>query len=170
MCRRMVSEQGLSALNMRSVAQACHVAVGSLYNYFPNKDDLVIATVARDWQDIFHMDQTCHANLPFPEYVQWIFDSVQQGAKKYPHFLTAHSLSFASTGKSKAKDTMEQYFSHIRLGMTEALHADPAGTRSSFARRVPPVRLDVLSDDPKAYKTDFRPCAGDKAHLAFFRS
>lgn len=122
----MVSERGLSALNMRSVAQACHLAVGSLYHYFPNKDDLVIATVARVWQDIFHMDQTCHANLPFPEYVQWIFDSVQQGAKKYPHFLTAHSLSFASTGKGKAKDAMEQYFTHIRLGMTEALHADPA--------------------------------------------
>lgn len=128
----MVSEQGLSALNMRSVAQACHVAVGSLYHYFPNKDDLVIATVARVWQDIFHMDQTCHTNLPFPEYIQWIFDSVQQGARKYPNFLTAHSLSFASTGKSKAKDTMEQYFSHIRLGMTEALHADPAVSSRAF--------------------------------------
>ena len=54
-CRDMVSERGLSALDMRSVAKACHVALGSLYNYFPSKDALVTATIESVWQDIFHM-------------------------------------------------------------------------------------------------------------------
>ena len=37
-CRAIVMEKGISSINMRSVAAACGVAVGSLYNYFPSKD------------------------------------------------------------------------------------------------------------------------------------
>ena len=131
-CREIVSEKGIPALNMRAVAQACHVAVGSLYNYFPSKDDLILATIESVWQDIFHMERECREPLPFPRYVQWIFESVQLGAKEYPNFFTAHSLSFASSGKSKAKDTMERYFSHIKEGMTKALRADRAVRKNAF--------------------------------------
>ena len=42
-CRKIVMEQGISAVNMRSVAAACGVAVGSIYNYFPSKTDLISA-------------------------------------------------------------------------------------------------------------------------------
>ena len=52
-CRSLVMTQGLSAINMRSVAKACGVAVGSLYNYFSSKDDLLQATVRSVWTDIF---------------------------------------------------------------------------------------------------------------------
>ena len=44
-CRKIVMEQGISAVNMRSVAAACGVAVGSIYNYFPSKTDLIGAAV-----------------------------------------------------------------------------------------------------------------------------
>ena len=69
-CREMVSRQGLDSLNMRSVARACQVALGSLYNYFPSKDDLLLATVESVWQDIFHMDGLPDQNLSFPGCVQ----------------------------------------------------------------------------------------------------
>ena len=42
--------EGLDSLNMRSVARACQVALGSLYNYFPSKDDLLLATVESVWR------------------------------------------------------------------------------------------------------------------------
>lgn len=51
-------EKGLSAINMRTVASACGVAVGSIYKYFPSKTDLIYATVADVWKDIFHMSGT----------------------------------------------------------------------------------------------------------------
>lgn len=131
-CRDMVSERGLSALDMRSVAKACHVALGSLYNYFPSKDALVTATIESVWQDIFHMEQCCKQK-PFPEYVRWIFDSVRQGTREYPHFFTAHSISVASSAKEQARKTMEQYFSHMKAGMAQSLRADPAVRRDAFS-------------------------------------
>jgi AcrR family transcriptional regulator len=133
-CRDIVSEQGLKAVNMRSVAKACNVALGSLYNYFPNKDDLVIAVIESVWQDIFHMDQCSGTGLPFPEYVQGIFESVKRSAKEYPQFLTAHSLSLASEGKNKARDMMEHYLSHMRMGMLNVLHNDASVRKDAFGQ------------------------------------
>lgn len=131
-CRDMVSEKGLSSLDMRSVARACHVALGSLYNYFPSKDALVTATIESVWQDIFHMEQCCEQK-PFPEYVGWIFDSVRQGTREYPHFFTAHSISVASSAREQARKTMEQYFSHMKAGMAQALRADPSVREDAFS-------------------------------------
>ena len=132
-CRKIVSEKGLSSLNMRAVAEACHVALGSLYNYFPSKDDLMIATIESVWQDIFHVEHRCETNLSFPEYICHLFDLVQEGTKEYPNFFTAHSLSFASSGKSKARETMRHYFSHMSMGMMEVLHSDPFVKKDAFS-------------------------------------
>ncbi len=131
-CRELVSEQGLATLNMRTVAEACHVALGSLYNYFPNKDELVLSVIESVWQDIFHMEQDCHAELSFPEYVNWIFESVRKGSLAYPNFFTAHSLSFASSGKNRAKEFMARYFVHMKIGMTQSLHGDGAVRPDAF--------------------------------------
>lgn len=42
--REIASKDGLQSINMRNVAKHCGVAVGSIYNYFPSKADLIIAT------------------------------------------------------------------------------------------------------------------------------
>lgn len=124
-CREMVSRQGLSSLNMRSVARACQVALGSLYNYFPSKDDLLLATVESVWQDIFHMGGLPDQALSFPGCVQWIFDRVQQGRRTYPNFFTVHSLLFASSEKERARQAMGRHLAHIKTALEEALRRDP---------------------------------------------
>ena len=48
--RRQVQEQGYGALTIRSVATACGVGVGTVYNYFASKDALVAAFMLEDWQ------------------------------------------------------------------------------------------------------------------------
>ncbi len=50
--KRIASEKGLQAITMRSVAKECDVAVGSIYNYYASKNDLLIATIASIWQEI----------------------------------------------------------------------------------------------------------------------
>ena len=136
-CRAIVSEEGLSAISMRAVAQRCHIALGSLYYYFASKDELVLETIESVWQDIFHMDSQGGQGLSFPETVEWIFESVRNGADEYPNFFTAHSLSFASTGKSRAKDTMDACLAHMKSGMAAALRSDPAVRRDVFSETFP---------------------------------
>ena len=52
-CKKIVSNKGLTAINMRLVAKECNIALGSIYYYFPSKDDLLIAIIESVWEDIF---------------------------------------------------------------------------------------------------------------------
>ena len=132
-CRRIVAVKGLTALNMRLVADECHIALGTLYNYYSDKDDLLLATVESVWKDIFHMNQKCEMEFSFPEYIEYLFACIQDGAKEYPNFFTAHSISIAKAQKGEAKSIMEHYFAHMKQGMLEVLHADQKVQEESFS-------------------------------------
>ena len=47
--KRQVTENGYSAMTIRSVATACGVGTGTVYNYFPSKDMLVASFMLEDW-------------------------------------------------------------------------------------------------------------------------
>lgn len=49
--QRQVREWGYAAMTIRSVAAACGVGVGTVYNYFTSKDALVAAFMLEDWQN-----------------------------------------------------------------------------------------------------------------------
>lgn len=132
-CRGIVASKGLSAVNMRSVADECHIALGTLYNYYSNKDELLLAIVEDIWKAIFHMDHKCPTDFTFPEYVAYIFECIQKGAEDYPDFFTAHSVSIANSEKGKAKSTMKHYFDHMKTGMLEVLQADDRVSGEAFS-------------------------------------
>lgn len=44
--------QGLASLSVRAVARDCGVAVGTLYNYFPDKASLVTEVIERFWERV----------------------------------------------------------------------------------------------------------------------
>ena len=48
--RNQIEESGFSAMTIRSVAKACGVGVGTVYNYFPSKEILVASFMLDDWK------------------------------------------------------------------------------------------------------------------------
>ena len=60
---RLARESGLGQLNIRSVAATCGVSVGSVYNYFPTKAELVAAVVQDYWQQAFSHEELAHLSL-----------------------------------------------------------------------------------------------------------
>ena len=47
--RKHLSETGYTSLSLRLIAKECHLGVGTIYNYFPSKDDLVAQIMLEDW-------------------------------------------------------------------------------------------------------------------------
>ncbi len=93
-CRELIQQQGWSAVSIRSVAGACGISVGSIYNYFQDKSQLVGATVESVWLDIFRIPpgQTPFDNIL--DCVGWMFACMEEGSRRYPNFFSMHSMAF----------------------------------------------------------------------------
>jgi len=47
--KKQVAENGYGKVTIRSVAKACGIGVGTVYNYFPSKDMLIASFMVEDW-------------------------------------------------------------------------------------------------------------------------
>ena len=52
-------DMGMASLNIRSVARECGVAIGTIYNHFPDKAALVTEVVGRFWAMALQRAQVC---------------------------------------------------------------------------------------------------------------
>lgn len=48
--RRQIEESGYGSLTVRAVAKNCGVGVGTVYNYYRSKDELVASFMLEDWK------------------------------------------------------------------------------------------------------------------------
>ena len=123
--RELIRRQGWEAVNIRSVAAACGVSVGSIYNYFSSKAELVGATVESIWHEIFHFPQEPTAFADTLACVSWLYERMRYGSEKYPGFFTLHALSFGPE-KADGKQRMYQTWDHVVRRCGPAVERRPA--------------------------------------------
>ena len=49
---RLFREQGYEAVKMEAIAAAAEVAIGTIYNYYRNKGDLLVAIVSLEVEEV----------------------------------------------------------------------------------------------------------------------
>lgn len=133
--RELIRQQGWSAVNIRSVASACGVSVGSIYNYFDSKADLVGATVESVWRQIFHSPENETVFRDTKACIVWMYERLALGCKQCPGFFTLHSLSFMGEDKSDGKRRMQQTWEHITNGLCSVLKQDPKIRSDAFSEQ-----------------------------------
>ena len=48
--KKQIEKNGYARTTIRSIARACGVGIGTVYNYYPSKDMLIASFVAEDWK------------------------------------------------------------------------------------------------------------------------
>lgn len=82
--KKQIQELGYGAVTIRSVANACGVGVGTVYNYFPSKDDLLAAYMLQDWKTAMDEVQEIHVDTDSPVTVcQCIYERICAFSEKY---------------------------------------------------------------------------------------
>ena len=62
--KRQIVERGYAKTTIRSVAGACGLGVGTVYNYFKSKDMLIATFMVNDWQKGIEEIRGCGENDP----------------------------------------------------------------------------------------------------------
>ena len=112
--REIIQQNGWAGVNIRSVAAACGVSVGCIYNYFASKTELLSATVESIWSDIFHHPEDEVVFQDTLSCVRWMYQQLEDGCQRYPGFFTHHALVFVRQDTADGKQQMQRAWRHIR--------------------------------------------------------
>ena len=116
----ILKTQGIEAVNMRSIARFSNVSLGSIYNYYKDKDELLLAIVKSIWLNIT-LDMNIETES-FQKAVSSLFDSIEKGNRIYPDFIKIHFTSF--TDISLPRKTMEEIIENIKQSLLTVLAED----------------------------------------------
>ena len=130
--KKYILQNGIASFNIRSIAAECNISVGTIYNYFPSKTRLIVATVENVWSEIFEPLNDLISFERFDEAFRCMFETIKSGNLKYPEFFSMHSLNFASSQKKEGMLMMDTYFSQLKEKLLFVLKKDESIQRNRF--------------------------------------
>ena len=118
--------QGLSQVNIRAVAAKCGVAVGSIYNYFPTKADLIAAVIEDFWRTAAHRE-TCAAQPgeSYPRYVGRLYTELLKDLSLFQSGWLAQIATLGAEERQKGRELEAKCFAHLKDGLVHAMAQDP---------------------------------------------
>lgn len=82
--KRKMFDEGYSSLSLRSVAKECGIAVGTIYNYFENKDTLIATILLEDWKiALVKMEMGCKESNSIHDGLSCIYQAIKDFCMTY---------------------------------------------------------------------------------------
>lgn len=130
--RDLIKHDGWKAISIRSVATACNVSIGSIYNYFESKSALVESTVESIWFEVFHRQDDDSVFKDTISCINWMYQRMEYGCNLYPGLSTLHSLGFMQDDKQGGKQRMLQTWQHISNELVNVIKSDTNVRKNVF--------------------------------------
>lgn len=138
--------EGLAALNIRSAAERCNVSVGSIYNYYHTKGQLIADVVARFWRQAIPADlMRAHPGETYLDFYIRIAADLRGVFEEFEENWLVQLVAIDKCSLQASTQLEQEYFQHIQKGMLEVLEADTTVDRSIFGADLQPEQLCSLS-------------------------
>lgn len=112
--KEIALKQGITKINIRAVAKNSGIAIGSVYNYYPKKDDLLMAVIEDFWTEA--LSEIDFRNLDgnsFFEKIQKIYDSMYVYFHKFKENWLEQLSLLNEQEKRLGRKKQNEYFSRI---------------------------------------------------------
>ena len=114
----IAKREGVDKLSIRKLSSACNIAIGSVYNYFPDKEALVTAMAEEFWTAIFeNQNKLYREEMGFTDFLE-----------QYYGFLYAKMAPFDGSwikemdGKIPKKEALQL----LRMALSEDRRVNPS--------------------------------------------
>ncbi|MDR3598003.1 TetR/AcrR family transcriptional regulator [Clostridium sp.] len=82
--KEILYNEGYPKLTMRNVSKACDIALGTIYNYYPTKKELVVEMMTDYWREYMDVTQDIAiSNYEFYDKLNKIFDTLSVFIKTF---------------------------------------------------------------------------------------
>ncbi len=80
---QLFCEFGYDGVDMKMIAEKCNIAVGTLYNYYPNKNELFLNILKVSWEDTFlKLNKINMLNMPSKQkmrkFIEVIYNTIEK--------------------------------------------------------------------------------------------
>lgn len=111
--REILLNDGFTSFSIRNIAKKANVSIGSIYKYFPTKNDILIAITSQSWNRILSLINKKNNNS-VNETIINIFTILKEETSPIDGVLNHHNL-FVSNENIIAKKRMQEYQEKIKL-------------------------------------------------------
>ena len=128
--KEIAYSQGISQVSIRRTAAACGIAVGTVYHYYADKSDLILAVLRDFWQRLYHGAQCAPAQAQgYLAFCQGFYTQLHQNLQAFARDFLSDMGGLDAHTRQRGRQMEEEVFAHIRWGMLGVLQADapPAG-------------------------------------------
>ena len=130
--RSILQTKGYRSISIRAIAQACHVSIGSIYNYFKSKTDLISETIESVWLEIFHPSNMESSPEDVDAWIEWVMQRLEESQTLYLDFFRLHAICFEKNEQKEGQKHMHKIWDHIEESLISVLMKDPKIRKDAF--------------------------------------
>lgn len=140
-------QDGLASLSVRAIAQDCSVAVGSIYNHFPDKAALVTEVIARFWTSAVRQadERACfsyQAGENFVDFCRRAAGGLHEALVEFRADWLREVSALDARTRQRGKAAEQACFERVRTSLVRVIEADAAIDPAMLERVAPEALAD----------------------------
>ncbi|SDK89132.1 transcriptional regulator, TetR family [Clostridium cochlearium] len=123
--KAIAKDKGIAKVNIRLVAKDCGIAVGTIYNYFPKKKDLIVAIIEDFWSGVFaEINKNTVKNTDFLFQITEIYNCLYLYLSNFKENWIQQLSLLKSDEKMAGRKKEDEYFKKICGIIVKAIESD----------------------------------------------
>lgn len=122
--KEIAGREGIGSLSIRRLASESGIAIGTVYNYYPAKGDLIGAVMEDFWRNVFHGSHFDTESSDFVRSIHEIYIRLRENLGSFREEFLKEMEVLSQTDQKRGKELEAFYLGHMKEGLLRILERD----------------------------------------------